>query len=466
MANFPNLKELLSYGDEYKLNEPIMSDYFIVDPNRCENNQQQQNTQDSEAQEQEKIPSDDQSSEQDYSHQGDANGKMQQGEGVSDKQEVSIDDINDESLSHDSFDEAKRSNEEQMTDDNLEQGKLSGETDDASLEEEIRELDVPSEDSNSISSDESKAEDDKEEIKNGEEIPDADIADDSKLSDEEKPSDEEISSDDEEPKDDENAFDDLMNNYEEDKHSQARESNKSKGENHASSKLNDITISKIYRILKKLVSLSYDTYQKGTYRYDKKEVVKHYITKQKFKIIDDLVGPSFKPDIYVFDLSPSNDEFLEMYVNAIGSVAMKNSLIYLTFNERILRKLEIKKSDSRGIDVNKVVNSDIARYANFDCTIYQEYTTIYEELRAVKNRKIYVFSDFDVRDDMINLSKENPDIVWFSTQGEGDDSFLEYYFSKSPSQYKGYYVEISNINDIEKYILEKNKSRYRRNHNG
>ena len=91
-----------------------------------------------------------------------------------------------------------------------------------------------------------------------------------------------------------------------------------------------------------------------------------------------MISPVFKPDVYVFDLSPSNDNSLEMYVNAISSVAIKGSLIYLTYNNKILRRLLIKKQNPKSIDVKEVVNSENEKYRNFECTVYNEYQSLYE----------------------------------------------------------------------------------------
>ena len=258
---------------------------------------------------------------------------------------------------------------------------------------------------------------------------------------------------------DENDFDDLMNNYDENCSREQEDEHHHKETHSASDKLDDITTTKIYRVLKKLVSLSYERCQKGTYKYDKKEIVKHYLTNQKFKIIDDLVSPTFKPDVYVFDLSPSNNESLEMYVNAISSVAIKNSLIYLTYNDCILRKLLIKKESAKNIDVSKIVNSDVKFYNNFECTIFNEYRSLYEELRDIKDRKIYIFSDFDISRDISKLSQENQSIVWFST--EKNYGYNSFFYREYPSSYMGYYVETSGIEDIEKFIREKNKNKYK-----
>ena len=262
---------------------------------------------------------------------------------------------------------------------------------------------------------------------------------------------------------DENDFDDLMDNYDENNNIN-NETNEGKNSESPSDKLDDINTTRIYKVFRKLVSLSYERYQKGTYKYNKKEIVKHYLTNQKFRIIDDLVSPTFKPDVYVFDLSPSNNESLEMYVNAISSVAIKNSLIYLTYNDCILRKLVIKKENSQGIDVSKVANSQVKKYNNFDCTIFTEYRSLYEELRDIKDRKIYIFSDFDISSDISRLSQENQDIVWFSTEKNnyGDLNYGNYFYREYPSTYIGYYVETSGIDEIEKFILEKNKSKYKR----
>ena len=253
----------------------------------------------------------------------------------------------------------------------------------------------------------------------------------------------------------------LLNNYDEDC---KREFDKQENETHnnASNKLNDITPLTIYKVLKKLVSLSYENYQKGTYKYNKKEIIKHYLTEQKYKILDDLISPIFKPDVYVFDLSPSNDNSLEMYVNAISSVAIKGSLIYLTYNNKILRRLLIKKQNSKSIDVKEVVNSENEKYRNFECTVYNEYQSLYEELKDTKNRKIYIFSDLDISSDMVELSKKNKNIVWFST--ENNNAFYSFFEREVPDDYEGLYVDTKDITDIEKYIKEKNKSRYRRRH--
>ncbi len=256
----------------------------------------------------------------------------------------------------------------------------------------------------------------------------------------------------------ENDFDDLMNNYEANQKKE-NENNTSKGTQSPSNKLNEISTTNIYNILKKLVSLSYERFQKGTYKYNKKEIVKHYLTNQKFKIIDDLVSPTFNPDIYVFDLSPSNNNSLEMYVNAISSVAFKNSWIYLTYNECILRKLIIKKENAKGINVSEVANSQVIKYNNFDCIIFDEYQSLYEELRSIKTRKIYIFSDFDISENISKLSHENPDIVWFSTEQNNSLSseYKSYFYSEYLNSYQGYYVEVSGIEDIEKFIKEKIK---------
>ena len=262
--------------------------------------------------------------------------------------------------------------------------------------------------------------------------------------------------------DDENDFDDLMNNYDEDNDTKRnRNTTNSNYSGSPSDKLSSIHSSKVYKTLKKLVSLSYERYTKGTYKYNKKDIVKHYITNQKFRIMDDMVSPTFKPDVYVFDLSPSNDNSLELYVNTISSVASKGSIIYLTFNERILRKLTIKKNNSSGIDVEKVAKSNTTRYQNFDCEVFDEFRSLYDELKDIKNKKIYVFSDFDVSEEMCSLSQENDSIVWFSTENSAHYGGMFDFYRPYPTTYKGYYVETQGIDDIEKYVLEKNKSKYK-----
>ena len=152
-----------------------------------------------------------------------------------------------------------------------------------------------------------------------------------------------------------------------------------------------------------------------------------------------------------------------MYVNALSSVAIKNSVIYLTYNDCILKKLIIKRESPKGIDVNKIVHSsekDTVRYNNLDCINFEEYRSLYEELRNIKNHGIYIFSDLDISSDISKLSQENQNIVWFSTE-KTSPTYQNFLYREIPTQYLGYYVKTSGIEDIEKFILEKNKQKYK-----
>ncbi len=50
-------------------------------------------------------------------------------------------------------------------------------------------------------------------------------------------------------------------------------------------------------------------------------------------------------------------------------------------------------------------------------------------------------------------------MVWFSTEGNIDPMFAM--FRQYPSEYEGYYVDVSDISDIEDYIRETNKRKYK-----
>ena len=407
MTKIPNLDELLNYDEEYNYPDLIMSDYFSIDNTRKKDNKQGNKQPQEQSFEQ---PSNEETQEQSSGQPSDEQTEEQSSEQQSNEQ------TQEQNLEQQSDNQTEEQSSEQQSDNQTEE-----------------------------QSSEQQSENQTEEQNLGQQ------------------SDEETQEQRTEQQSDENDFENLMNNYEEDVVKE-NDNNENQGTQSPSDKLNDITTTKIYNVLKKLVSLSYDRYQKGTYKYDKKEIVKHYLTNQKFKILDDLVSPTFKPDVYVFDLSPSNNESLEMYVNAISSVAIKNSLIYLTYNDCILRKLIIKKGSSRPIDVSKIATSQLQKYNNFDCVIFNEYRSLYEELREIKNRKIYIFSDFDISSDISKLSQENQDIVWFSTEKSnyGSSIYQSFFYREYPTSYAGYYVETSGIEDIEKFIMEKNKAKYKR----
>ena len=82
-------------------------------------------------------------------------------------------------------------------------------------------------------------------------------------------------------------------------------------------------------------------------------------------------------------------------------------------------------------------------------------------MKDIKNKKIYVFSDFDVSEEMCSLSQENDRIVWFSTENSDHYGGMFDFYRPYSTTYKGYYVETQGIDDIEKYVLEKNKSKYK-----
>lgn len=508
MDKIPSLDSLLDYGDEYKYPDLITSDYFVIDKKRQEKNSQNSNNDKNNSND--NSPTDNNQKEQDNSN--DFSNETQQNQNNSNTSNVDGSEDYDSSSDTDS----KSNSDNSSNDDYSQDSSSSSESDSSESNDSNSDTDSKSnsdsssndetsqesfsssnsngsENNNSISDGDSKSssgsssnddssqdsssssnsndsenndsneeekdllDENKEEKENGDRKPLEE-----KDSDKEKQDNKDNDLHENNDSDDENDFDDLMNNYDEDNDTKRnRNTTNSDSSGSPSDKLSSIHSSKVYKTLKKLVSLSYEKYTKGTYKYNKKDIVKHYITNQKFRIMDDMVSPTFKPDVYVFDLSPSNDDSLELYVNTISSVASKGSIIYLTFNERILRKLTIKKNSSSGIDVEKVAKSNTTRYQNFDCEVFDEFRSLYDELKDIKNKKIYVFSDFDVSEEMCSLSQENDSIVWFSTENSAHYGGMFDFYRPYPTTYKGYYVETQGIDDIEKYVLEKNKSKYK-----
>ena len=472
MDKRPSLDSLLDYGDEYKYPDLITSDYFVIDKKRQEKNSQNSN---------DNSPTDNNQKEKDNSN--DFSNETQQNQNNSNTSDVDGSEDYDSNSDTDSI-----SNSDNSSNDNFSQDSSSSSDDDSSENNDSSQDSSSSSNSNCSENNDSNSDTDSKSSSgsssnddSSQESSSSSVADNSENNDsneeekdlldenkEEKDSDKEKQDNKDNDlrknndSDDENDFDDLMNNYDEDNDTKRnRNTTNSDSSGSPSDKLSSIHSSKVYMTLKKLVSLSYERYTKGTYKYNKKDIVKHYITNQKFRIMDDMVSPTFKPDVYVFDLSPSNDDSLELYVNTISSVASKGSIIYLTFNERILRKLTIKKNSSSGIDVEKVAKSNTTRYQNFDCEVFDEFRSLYDELKDIKNKKIYVFSDFDVSEEMCSLSQENDSIVWFSTENSAHYGEMFDFYRPYPTTYKGYYVETQGIDDIEKYVLEKNKSKYK-----
>lgn len=472
MDKIPSLDSLLDYGDEYKYPDLITSDYFVIDKKRQEKNSQNSNNNKNNSND--NSPTDNNQKEQDNSN--DFSNETQQNQNNSNTSDVDSSEDYDSSSDTDSISNSDNSSNNDSSQDsssssesdNSEINDSNSDTDSKTNSESSSNNETSQDSSSSSEADSSENNDSNEEEKDLLDENKEEKENDDRKPPEEKDSDKEKQDNkdndlhENNDSDDENDFDDLMNNYDEDNDTKRnRNTTNSDSSGNPSDKLSSIHSSKVYKTLKKLVSLSYERYTKGTYKYNKKDIVKHYITNQKFRIMDDMVSPTFKPDVYVFDLSPSNDDSLELYVNTISSVASKGSIIYLTFNERILRKLTIKKNSSSGIDVEKVAKSNTTRYQNFDCEVFDEFRSLYDELKDIKNKKIYVFSDFDVSEEMCSLSQENDSIVWFSTENSAHYGGMFDFYRPYPTTYKGYYVETQGIDDIEKYVLEKNKSKYK-----
>lgn len=474
MDKIPSLDSLLDYGDEYKYPDLITSDYFVIDKKRQKKNNQNSNNNKNNSND--NSPTDNNQNEQNKDNLNDSSNGNQQNQNNSNTSDVDSPENNDSISDVDS----KSSSDSSSNDDSSKDSSSFSESDSSENNDSNSDVDSISNSDNSSNDDSSQdssssSESDtlKDNDSNEEEKDLLDENKEKKEKDDRKPFEEKDSDKEKQDNkdndlhenddsDDENDFDNLMNNYDEDNDTKRnRNTMNSDSSGSPSDKLSSIHSSKVYKTLKKLVSLSYEKYTKGTYKYNKKDIVKHYITNQKFRIMDDMVSPTFKPDVYVFDLSPSNDDSLELYVNTISSVASKGSIIYLTFNERILRKLTIRKNSSSGIDVDKVAKSNATRYQNFDCEVFDEFRSLYDELKDIKNKKIYVFSDFDVSEDMCSLSQENDSIVWFSTENSAHYGGMFDFYRPYPTTYKGYYVETQGIDDIEKYVLEKNKSKYK-----
>ena len=467
MDNIPNLDDLLNYGDKYPYPDLIMSDYFRIDPSKKNDDSNAQPGEEETSLSSEETQKQEENASPDEESQGQEEPSSSKEETQEQEKTASSNEENQEQEETSSSNEESQEQEETSSsnEESQEQEETSSSKEEAQEQEEPSSSKEESQEQEETSSSKEKSQEQEETSSSKEEAQEQEKTTSSNEEDQEQ---EKTSSSNEESQEqkettlpkDENDFNDLIANYD--------ENNSIKNENKSldspSKKLDDIQPTRIYKVLRKLVSLSYEQYQKGTYKYNKKEIIKHYLTNQKFRIIDDLESPTFKPDVYVFDLSPSNNKSLEMYVNAISSVAIKNSLIYLTYNSCILRKLLIKKENPHGIDVSKIANSQQKNYNNIDCTVFTEYRSMYEELKEIRNRKIYIFSDFDISSDISKLSQENPNIVWFSTEktNHGNLNYGDYFYREYPSNYMGYYIETSGIDDIEKFVLEKNKNKYKR----
>ena len=195
---------------------------------------------------------------------------------------------------------------------------------------------------------------------------------------------------------------------------------------------------------------------KGFYKWEVKDVITHLKTHQITKVFDDKYGYQYTqgkdeniPLSFYFDMSGS----MSAYTNQLAVIAIellkKDVKVLIGFNSNVQKQIN---KLNKGITVEELV--EILTKTNAtdqlaECKIVNEELDDY--LISSKAEKCVVFSDFDPRDSVCNLSHK-AQVYWFCYE----DNFSEY----DVRGFNGFIYKVKDIYDIAQGLIKVNSNRF------
>lgn len=202
----------------------------------------------------------------------------------------------------------------------------------------------------------------------------------------------------------------------------------------------------------------------GFHKWKIKDVVVHLETKQVTKVLTDKVGYSYAegeqenvPLSFYFDMSGSMSSYTAMLATVAIELMKKKVKVLVGFNERI--HVQIDEID-KDIDTEELASilehigysyysCDNIRNKKIKCKYIND--NIDDYLLSRKAEKCVVFSDFDPREEVINLSQDAI-VYWFC--------FEQDFTRRNLSGYQGFIYQVQNINDIAQGLIKVGKKRF------
>ena len=207
----------------------------------------------------------------------------------------------------------------------------------------------------------------------------------------------------------------------------------------------------------------------GFYKWEVKDVITHLQTHQITKVLTDKYGYEYAngknenvPLSFYFDMSGSMNPYTNMLAVIAIELLKKDVKVLIGFNERVNVQIE---SIEKNITVSELSNilesagywndrksSSIDNYKK-DSRIKFKYIerNIDNYLIEKKAEKCVVFSDFDPRYEVINLSQAT-NVYWFC--------FESRYDSYNIRGFNGFIYKVQNIKDLEQGLLKINEKRF------
>lgn len=206
--------------------------------------------------------------------------------------------------------------------------------------------------------------------------------------------------------------------------------------------------------------------KQGFYKWDVKKVIIHKETKQVFNLLNDKYGYNYAegkneyiPLSFYFDLSGSMANYSGTLATIAIELLKKKIKVLVGFNEKVNVQIEeIKPS----VTIEDLVNF-LSNAGNNSCD-YEDLKRRYLDIkfRVVNNdiddylinakaEKCVIFSDFDARGEIINLSNYC-NLYWFC--------FESGFSNRNIDGYKGFIYEVETLDDIKMGLLKVNENRF------
>ncbi len=207
----------------------------------------------------------------------------------------------------------------------------------------------------------------------------------------------------------------------------------------------------------------------GFYKWEVKDVIVHLETHQVTKVLTDKYGYEYSngknenvPLSFYFDMSGSMSKYTNMLAVIAIELLKKGVKVLIGFNERVNVQIESIEKNISVSELAEILES--AGYCNGwgntgrngykkDPRVKFKYIerNIDNYLIEKKAEKCVVFSDFDPRSEVINLSQA-ADVYWFC--------FESSYYSYDINGFNGFIYKVQNIKDLEQGLLKVNEKRF------
>ena len=202
----------------------------------------------------------------------------------------------------------------------------------------------------------------------------------------------------------------------------------------------------------------------GFHKWKIKDVIVHLETEQVTKVLTDKIGYSYAegeheniPLSFYFDMSGSMSRYTAMLATVAIELIKKDVKVLIGFNERVHVQIDEIEKDIDVSELAQVLENAGGNYYSYSDVNHKKvkYKDINDDIDSYlissKAEKCVVFSDFDPKDEVINLSQK-AQTYWFC--------FESNFSRQNLGEYQGFIYQVQNINDIAHGLIKVGNKRF------